>query len=88
MGSLEGLTNEDRPLVEELTYEQAFAELETIVTALESNEQPLDEALSLFERGQTLARHCADLLDKADLKVQQLAGDELVDFDPQEGSEN
>ena len=70
--------------VEELTYEQAFAELETIVAALESDEHPLEDALSLFERGQALAQHCAGLLDTAELRVQQLSGDELVDFDPQQ----
>jgi exodeoxyribonuclease VII small subunit len=67
--------------IDELSYEQAFTELETIVDALESDEHPLEDALSLFERGQALANHCADLLDKAELKVQQLTGGELVDFD-------
>lgn len=69
--------------VEELTYEQAFEELESIVTALETEENPLDKALLLFERGQLLARHCARLLDEAELKVQRLAGEEIVDFDPE-----
>lgn len=76
--------DEDRPPVEELSYEQAFAELEDIVSALESDEHALERSLSLFERGQALAQRCATLLDQADLKVQQLSGEELVDFDPQE----
>ena len=38
--------------VEELSYEEAFAELETIVNVLEGEQNPLDEAMSLFERGQ------------------------------------
>ena len=67
--------------VEELTYEQAYAELEGIVAALESEERTLDEAIAQYERGQALAKHCADLLDKAELKVQQLSGDELADFE-------
>ena len=65
---------------EELTYEAAYAELEKIVTALESGEQPLEEALALFERGQMLARHCSDLLAKAELKVQKLSGETLEPF--------
>lgn len=76
--------DEARPPVEELSYEQAFAELEEIVSSLESGEHALEQALNLFERGQSLARHCAALLDQADLKVQQLSGDELIDFEPQE----
>lgn len=73
----------DRPPVDELTYEQAFSELEEIVAALESDERALDAAVALFERGQALANHCAGLLDQAEIKVQQLSGDELVDFSPE-----
>lgn len=61
--------------VDQLSYEQAFAELESIVSALESNQSPLDEALSLFERGQALAQRCAALLDQAELKVRPMGGD-------------
>ena len=67
--------------VETLTYEQAFAELETIVATLEGEEQPLEQALTLYERGQALAQYCAELLDKAELKVSQLSGDEIVNFE-------
>jgi exodeoxyribonuclease VII small subunit len=73
--------NLDTP-IEELTYEQAFRELEAVVTALETEKQSLDEAMQLFERGQALSRRCMDLLDKAELKVRQLSGNELADFTP------
>ena len=59
--------------VEELTYEQAFAELEEIVSALEANNVALEHALQLFERGQSLTQYCANLLDKAELRVRQLS---------------
>jgi exodeoxyribonuclease VII small subunit len=69
--------------VDQLSYEQAFHELEEIVAALESSEQPLESTLALFERGQALARRCADLLDQAELKVQQISGEGLVNFTPE-----
>jgi exodeoxyribonuclease VII small subunit len=69
--------------VDQLSYEQAFHELEGIIDALESNDQTLESTLALFERGQALARHCANLLDQAELKVQQISGEELVDFTPE-----
>jgi exodeoxyribonuclease VII small subunit len=72
--------NEPKPL-DELNYEQAFAELEKIVAALESGERPLEESMALFERGQALARRCAELLEKAELKVKELVGDSLADFE-------
>ncbi len=68
--------------LEGISYEQALGELERIVTALESEERPLEEALALYERGQILARYCAGLLDNAELKVQQLSGEDLQDFQP------
>ncbi len=69
--------------VEQLTYEQAFAELETIVATLESDKCSLDESMALFERGQALARYCARLLEQVELKIQQLCGDTLTDFSDQ-----
>ena len=69
----------------DLAFEQAFAQLEEIVARLESAELSLDESLALFERGQTLAAHCARLLDAAELKVKQLSpGGGLEDFTPEE----
>lgn len=68
--------------VENLTYEQALNELESIVLNLESDGHSLEEALAMFERGQTLAQHCSQLLEQAELKIQTLSGEELVDFDP------
>jgi len=66
--------------VKELTYEQALAELESIVASLEANKLPLEESMALFERGQALSRHCMELLDKAELRIKQLSGDTLVDI--------
>jgi exodeoxyribonuclease VII small subunit len=67
--------------IEKLTYEQALNELEGIIQDLESDEHTLEQTLAMFERGQALARHCAKLLEEAELKVQELSGDTLVDFD-------
>jgi len=67
--------------IAKMKYEEAFAELETIVAALESGEQPLDESMTLFERGQGLVKRCAQLLDQAELKVEQLSEETLVEFE-------
>ena len=70
--------------VESLSYEQAFAELESIVAALENEQRSLDESMALYERGQALVKRCANILDKAELKVKQLSGDALTDFEEAE----
>jgi exodeoxyribonuclease VII small subunit len=58
--------------ITDLTFEQAFAELEESVRTLERGDLPLEESLALYERGQELAAYCARLLDDAELKVQQV----------------
>lgn len=75
---------ENQTPLDQLSYEQALAELEEIVAILEAEERPLDTALALFERGQALARYCAGLLDQAELKVKQISGEDLTDFDLEE----
>ncbi len=67
--------------VEDLSYEEAMTELESIVEALEDGQNPLDDAMKLFERGQALVTHCSALLEAAQLKVQKLAGDSVTAFE-------
>jgi exodeoxyribonuclease VII small subunit len=53
-------------------FEQAVAELETLVKRLEQSELSLDEQLATFERGVALTRHCQALLKAAQQKVEIL----------------
>jgi exodeoxyribonuclease VII small subunit len=59
--------------IENLTFEQAFSELEETVQKLEAGGLTLEESLALFERGQALAARCNVQLDEAELQVQQLS---------------
>jgi len=67
--------------IEELTYEEALAELEGIVSALEGEQGKLESSIKLFERGQALAERCSLLLEAAELKVKKVAGDVLIPFE-------
>jgi len=67
--------------IEELSYEEALAELEQIVSSLENDQNQLEEAIKLFERGQALAARCGVLLEAAELKVKQVVGDSVTDFE-------
>ena len=67
--------------IEQLTYEEALLELEQIVEVLEGEQNPLEESMKLFERGQALVRQCGALLESAQLKVQKLVGDSMVGFE-------
>lgn len=54
------------------SFEEKIAELEEIVNRLESGEAPLDEAVSLFEKGVKLSADCHSTLEKAEQKVKIL----------------
>jgi exodeoxyribonuclease VII small subunit len=66
---------------EELSFEEAYQELEETVLQLEADDLPLEQALALFERGTILAQRCAELLDEAELRVMQLVPAEDGGFD-------
>ena len=75
---------------ESLSFEQAMAELEEIVARLEAGGLPLEEMLTLFERGRELAALCDRVLDEARLRLEQLqppASVEEYDDIPSDGLE-
>jgi exodeoxyribonuclease VII small subunit len=61
--------------ISELSFETAYAELEQIISQLDEGNLPLEESVNLFERGRKLAEYCQTLLDKAELRVNQLDDD-------------
>lgn len=58
--------------LENLSFEQAYTELESIVQKLDSGELTLEDSVALYERGRQLSAHCQSLLDKAELRVSVL----------------
>ncbi len=65
--------------INELSFETAYEELEGIISKLESGDLPLDDSVTLFERGRLLSEHCQSLLDKAELRVSHLTSDGRVE---------
>ena len=55
----------------EMSYEQAFEELEQILNALEMGELPLEKSLALYEKGVQLASICEQKLDDAEVRVRR-----------------
>jgi len=60
------------------SFEAALSELETIVSAMESSELPLEQALAQYERGIRLLRYCDDTLAGAEQKIRVLENEQLV----------
>lgn len=56
---------------ETATYDQAFAQLESVLAKLESGDLPLEQTLALYEMGIALANLCSRKLEEAELRVRQ-----------------
>jgi exodeoxyribonuclease VII small subunit len=67
--------------VDDMPFEQALQQLESIVETMENDELPLEALLSRYEEGSKLAKVCQTRLAAAELKIQQLeksAGGDLA----------
>lgn len=65
-------TTEKAPDISQMSFEEALAELETIVRRLEDGSSKLDEAISAYERGASLKRHCEARLEEAQTRVDKI----------------
>lgn len=54
------------------SFEQALAELEKIVSELESGQAPLERSIEVYERGAALKAHCEARLEAARLRVEKI----------------
>jgi exodeoxyribonuclease VII small subunit len=61
----------DKPIAE-LTFEEALAALEQVVSQLEGGQVPLEQSIALYERGDALKKHCEAKLGEAELKVEKI----------------
>ncbi len=58
--------------MERLSFEEAYAQLESVVSALRDGQMPLDEALKRYQEGVKLVSYCNELLQNAQVTVQQV----------------
>lgn len=72
--------------MQDVSFEEAYARLEHAVVALQDGQMPLEQALRHYEEGMKLAQRCNELLQQAELRVQQLRvnSDGLVEMHPLE----
>jgi len=61
--------------VKKLSFERAIEELETIVKRLEDGKVPLEESVTIYERGEALKRRCEELLRQAEARVEKITTD-------------
>ena len=55
-----------------MSFEDALRALEDVVRKLESGEVPLDDSITLYERGEALRKHCQARLDAAQARIEKI----------------
>lgn len=55
-----------------MTFEDALRALEDVVRKLEGGEVPLDDSITLYERGEALRKHCQARLDAAQARIEKI----------------
>jgi exodeoxyribonuclease VII small subunit len=65
----------DNADVQQLAFEKALAELESIVQKLERGDVALEESVTIYERGEVLKRRCEELLRQAEARVEKITFD-------------
>lgn len=55
-----------------MSFEDALRSLEEVVRRLESGEVPLDDSITLYERGEALRKHCQARLDAAQARIERI----------------
>ncbi len=58
-----------------MPFERAIEELESIVKRLEEGKVPLEESVTIYERGEAHKRRCEDLLRQAEARVEKITLD-------------
>ena len=61
--------------IDQMEFEQAMKELEDIVRILEEGKSSLKESVDLYERGAKLKKHCDNILESAQLRVNKISFD-------------
>lgn len=62
--------------IQDMNFETALGELETLVQNLESGQTSLEDSINAYERGVALKKHCEQKLKEAELKIEQIAQNE------------
>ena len=58
-----------------MSYEQALAELESLIERIERGEIGLEESLAEYRRGAALLKRCRGILETAEQQIEQLTAD-------------
>lgn len=62
----------DTKSIENMTFEEALLELETIIKKIDTGQESLDSSIAAYERGAMLKAYCEKKLQEAKLKIEKI----------------
>jgi len=62
--------------IAKMSFEKAIKELGNIVGKIEQGETPLQDSLEQYEKGMALIKHCREILQKAEERIEKIARQE------------
>jgi exodeoxyribonuclease VII small subunit len=71
--------NKDENDISNLSFEEAIKKLTAIVAKIEQGEIPLQDSLEQYEKGMALIKHCRDILQKAEKRIEKISKEEEPD---------
>ncbi len=73
--------------IAKLTFEQAIGQLREIVTRIEQGQIALQDSLDQYEKGMALIKHCRDILQKAEKRIEKISKEEPTEPPEEEDPE-
>ena len=67
------------PQEEEISLEEAFEQIEKVISHLETEEITLEQSFQEYNRGMKLLKHCNETIDRVEKKVLQINEDGGLD---------
>ena len=71
----------DQTPIADMKFETALAELESIVSRMESGQLELEASIAAYQRGTALMQHCQALLNEAETKIQIIENGQSREID-------
>ena len=65
--------------IDDMSFEEAFAELNKILENFENGEVSLETSINLYEKGMLLKNHCDQKLQNAEMKIKKVVGKKSED---------
>lgn len=76
--------NKNNSDISKLSFEEAIKNLTEIVAKIESGQTPLQSSIEQYEQGMKLIKHCREILQTAEKKIEKISDEQIDSEDENE----